>query len=215
MSARWVRIAVGEASQLASRAAFIPTPSQDSRRCPTPQIPPTTNRMSPKPSRRRSVPKPPPPDPAYVVADLLFRSALRQAGLKRAHLPERGLVVLLRVPQPDWIGLFENVWRDRIQNGQGSVGGSGRGWYRDDSNWVAWEADEEPDRLDRKRETDTFPKSLAAGQNCVGITANIEWLPPDLVLSADHSIIVPAPNGQVLRAAAWLLTKTLFTHPPQ
>ncbi len=121
-------------------------------------------------------------------------------------LPSSGLVFVIEVPRLEWIDLFEKVWQKRLQKGVEPADGNGRNWYRN-SSWVAWWTDEEPTRADRKREAETFAKAIAGGRNCVGIAVDLEWLPRDLVLSADHRITVAPPTGKMLKAASRLLTK--------
>ena len=63
-------------------------------------------------------------------------------------------------------------------------------WTR--KGWAAWSPTEKPKRFNEGSTAEAFATAIYQGRHCFGVTADLTWLPADLVQMADVRITLPA-----------------------
>lgn len=140
-------------------------------------------------------------DPGDAAARALLSRALRAASVTAEEAGRDGSVCLVAVPDARWTEVMAGAWRHVVRDGgRYQEGGSSPSWH--DCTWVAWAPDEEPSGYMRADAANAFPRAVGKGLHCVGFSADPAWLPADLVLAADHRLIVPALAPEDVGAVA-------------
>ncbi|APG12032.1 hypothetical protein BKD09_27215 [Bradyrhizobium japonicum] len=118
--------------------------------------------------------------------DAIFEVALIKAltpALERSLSGKAALAIIVVVPTAAWVAPCKKYWERRF----------GTHWHilgRDGAN-----------RSEHKSTVgnSTVANGLAAGKSIVGIATSIDILPSTLTISADHTIYLSTPTGDVLR----------------
>jgi cell division protease FtsH len=138
-----------------------------------------------------------PEDPACVAAGLLIDHALRAAGTTLADASRDGAVTLVVVPAEPWISHAAERWKiearhgDRPRDGFRELHWTDRGTYSRRSDWMCWKAEAPRETGASKCDDESFAKAVADGRHCAAFTADLAWLPADLVAGADHFLSMP------------------------
>ena len=143
-----------------------------------------------------------PGDPAGIGCCLLLSRALRESGIDVARSPERGLLVVVTCTDVRWATTVRQVWDEWFDSPDGPraqiLSGSAE-------RWVVFSPDESPSQGRRGSDNAAFQDAVLQGQPCIGLAADLSWLPADLVLAADWNISLPAlTQAEVLVLAARL-----------
>ncbi|QDP26164.1 AAA family ATPase [Bradyrhizobium cosmicum] len=120
--------------------------------------------------------------PTDAILEVALSKALTPA-LERSLSGKAALAIILVVPTAAWVAPCKKCWERRF----------GTHWHilgRDGAN-----------RSEHKSTVgnSTVSNRLAAGQPIVGIATSIDILPSTLTASADHTIYLTTPTGDVLR----------------
>jgi cell division protease FtsH len=120
--------------------------------------------------------------PTDAILEVALSKALTPA-LERSLSGKAALAIILVVPTAAWVAPCKKFWERRF----------GTHWHilgRDGAN-----------RSEHKSTVgnSTVSNRLAAGQPIVGIATSIDILPSTLAASADHTIYLTTPTGDVLR----------------
>lgn len=133
-------------------------------------------------------------DPARIAAGLLIERARLAANLHAANIGRDGVVCLIQVPAPGWTDPVRDEWRHHFRDGMRATEGeylldaSGRGW-------VTWLPHKSPGAEVMAQSADTFASAIGGGRHCLGVAADLTWLPPDLVQTADYRLVLPLLTG--------------------
>ena len=140
-------------------------------------------------------------DPARAAAAVLLSRALRVASLAAEVVGRDGSICLVALPDAQWTEVVADAWRHAVRDGgRYQEGGATPSWH--DCTWVAWIPDAEPAGYLRKDAENAFPRAIGKGLHCAGFSADPAWLPADLVLAADHRLVVPALAAEDIGAVA-------------
>lgn len=134
--------------------------------------------------------KPHSPDPARIAAGCLLRRALEAAATTFEEAGRDGAVCLVVLPDVSWMKVVRDEWRAQARSGERYRNGD-RDRYEEDSEWVAWTPTEPPRAFDRNAAAEAFAALVSKGRHCVGLAADVDWLPPDLVQAADYRLTLP------------------------
>jgi hypothetical protein len=140
-----------------------------------------------------------PRDPVYLAASLLLGRALHTAGTTMAQAARDGVVVIIALRAAVWTLPVYDHWQREARAGARPEDGF-RTTYEpfydpDAAVWVSW-APTEPPSIDQfALGAEVFADAVAAGRHCVGMAADLTWLPQDLVHSADVCLTMPALTG--------------------
>lgn len=145
-----------------------------------------------------------PSDPARVAADLLLRRAVTAAGLPDERVGGDGTVALVTVPSLIWAEVACKAWRHWRRGGEPWIDGTqDRHWEK--SSWAIWLQNAQTRHPDQTLASEAFGMCISRGQHCLGIAADVSWLPADLVQAADHRLALPSMMvGDVANLAAYL-----------
>jgi cell division protease FtsH len=122
--------------------------------------------------------------PADAIVDAAFE-AIMTPTLKRLLDGKAAVALVVMVPTAAWVSPFNSYWKRRF----------GDRWYVVARDGLL--------RSDHKSSIGNSAVAgvLADGKSVVGIAATPDVLPSALITSADHTVTVPAPNGDILRKA--------------
>ena len=132
-----------------------------------------------------------PQDPARLAAALLLARAVEVAGTTFDQAGRDGVVTLITLPSLDWSAVVCATWAALARDNQSGIDGETRLHWRH-KGWVAWCPAERPKRFDDGPVAEGFATALYQGRHCVGLAADLTWLPADLVQVADFRLAVPA-----------------------
>ena len=145
-----------------------------------------------------------PADPARVAADLLLRRAVAAAGFPDERVGGDGTVALVIVPSLVWAEVACKAWRHWRRGGEPWIDGT-QDRYWDKSSWAVWLQSAQTRHPDQTLASLAFGMCISRGQHCLGIAADLSWLPGDLVQAADHRLTLPAMTvDDVANLAAYL-----------
>jgi hypothetical protein len=120
-----------------------------------------------------------------AIVGAAIESATTAAQLRSWQNPKKPLAVVVHVPSASWIKAVEQYF-DGLEGGKWvTVARSGSMKSRDKADVG----------------NDEVAGWLAAGRNVVGIAADIRMLPAALVSTADMTVAIASPGGDVLRTA--------------
>ena len=133
-------------------------------------------------------------DPALLAAEILLRRALRQTGAGVAKVGADGTVCLVTLPSPEWRELVRDGWRRLVRRGERYIEGHAR-FNPNGQGWAAWLPEQPPTPADLVWRDETFARHVSAGRHCVGIAADLQWLPADFADAADHRLVISQLTG--------------------
>ncbi len=142
---------------------------------------------------------PPPPDPARLAARILLTRAIEKENLSFNIVARDGAVCVIIVPSNDWVVVVRDEWRSGMRSGERFQDGTRDGWWHV-GDWLAWMPEDEPRALTVRDSAEAFAKAVANGLHCAGFAANENWLPADVVYSADHRLTLSALTPDCLGA---------------
>lgn len=150
-----------------------------------------------------------PQDPARLAAALLLsravearRDDVRPSGpRRRGHADDLPVARLVRAVLAAWGALAR-------ESQPGIDAGTRFHWKR--KGWVAWCPAESPKRSHEGPMAEEFATAIYQGRHCFGLSADLTWLPGDLVQIADFRMVLPALSGADIAA----ITGELCSEPP-
>lgn len=145
-------------------------------------------------------------DPARVAVAILMQRAVTAAGLDIQAVGRDGVVVVVILPASGWIAVALEEWREQFRLGMRYLNGfQHRDWL--DGDWFAWapEGVQRAAVLDEAAEV--FAKAVARGHHCVGLAADLGWLPPDIINGADFNLVLPLLTGADIATVAGEICK--------
>ena len=135
-----------------------------------------------------------PEDPARVAAGLLIERVLAEVGATVEDAGCDGAVCAVLVPSVVWIDVVRDEWQSYARRGDRySDGVQGRVWR--EHRWVAWAPVEAPRPTQRCEGASTLADAIWRGLHCLGVAADLDWLPADLVQAADYRLVLPVLTG--------------------
>lgn len=149
---------------------------------------------------------PPAPDPSLVLAELLLRRALTEAGLTVANLQRPGCISIMTVPADDWLDILVTAWGRLAQDGRAPTDGDASSIYYKPT-WVVFRrrsdgASQAIQARTRERIADAVWQDIPI----LGAAVTTEnALPSDLLAAADIKVVVPAPTPKDVADAVAVL----------
>lgn len=150
-----------------------------------------------------------PQDPARLAAALLMARAVEVAGTTFDRAGRDGVVTLVTIPSLDWSAVVVATWAALARENQPGIDGETRLHWKH-KGWVAWCPAERPRRFDEGALAEGFATAVCQGRHCLGLTADLTWLPADLVQVADFRITLPTLTAVDVAA----LARELCGEPP-
>lgn len=147
-----------------------------------------------------------PQDPALAAARIMLTHALTSAGVDVTVAGGNGAVCLIAVPNQCWVEIVVTAWRLMARDGR-RPGSRSKSWHSTGGDWTYWSPDEAP-RRSQVEDAEAFACAASMGQHCVGVAADVDWLPEDLVLAADHRLTLAALTGADVHELARTLCGT-------
>ena len=144
-------------------------------------------------------------DPARVTTAIMLGDALERADLSIDEAGADGIVVAIRVPDAEWTDVMVEQWSSWLRQGERPTIEGLRGRSRT-YRYSVWSS-EKPHRKDELHPRNAnFAMALAHGDHCLGLAADLAWLPSDLIATADHTITCPPLSPEQLDEAIGVTT---------
>jgi ATP-dependent Zn protease len=148
-------------------------------------------------------------DPALTAAELLLTKGLELADVSLDFVSRDGAVCIVHVANADWVDIFQTLWTWTIRDGRHAHNGkSGR--FPSENDWMAWAPMEDSTPSEKAKSSELFAHAVSSGIPVTAFTANVDWLPLDLVRGADCHIPVPLFTS----LSADQMVATMFGQPP-
>ena len=144
-------------------------------------------------------------DAARVATAIMLSDALARADLSIDEAGADGIVVAVRVPDAEWTDVMVEQWSSWLRQGERPTTENSRGLSRT-YRYSSWSPKEPPRKGESRSRNATFSLSLAHGDHCLGLAADLDWLPSDLIATADHTITCPPLSPEQLREAIGVMS---------
>ena len=148
-----------------------------------------------------------PEDPAMLAAAVMLEAASRTQGSPNGWLPEPGMFATLLVQAAHWVEPARKAWLSVTSSNALSRSAISYVDVSDSSKLVfTFEATEAPSRHEAASHAELFAEIVYHGRAAIGFSADLAWLPPDLVTAADHRMVLALPTPAVIAETAARLT---------
>ena len=144
-------------------------------------------------------------DIALVVAAIMLGDALERADLSIEQAGADGIVVAVLVPDVQWTDVMVEQWSRWLRDGERPTTETSPR-VNNRCRYSAWSPKEPTRRNGWRSDNGVFSLSLTHGDHCLGLAADLDWLPSDLIETADHRIICPPLSPKQLQEAIGIMT---------